>query len=355
MSVLRYKDYQGGVEFDKGSLIVRVLHIDDLITTEIDNASEAQAAFVELVDDYIASCVALGKQPCKPFKGSFNIRISSNLHKKAAFAAIEEGETLNSFVESAIEAKLLSGQNEIVGTDVAVTTNPRVNWNGFLRLSLVTCPITLIPTTTESENAWIEQVSNRVASRYAGDESRAFVVEIDQFVARQEIDYLYLANSFYIVPERNSVDAYAVIRETIRSLDKVAIARVVSSSREHVFALQARGSGLLGTQVRHPNEVQKPSKYFDAIRNVKVTRDMLDLAKHIVEAKSGHFDPEEFWDHYESDPGNPLNQEHSPSKTGGNVISLMDALRASAKRGGTPIQPQKITKETSSRKPAGKR
>lgn len=121
MTVLRHNDYQGSVEFDSGSLIVRILHIDDFITTEVDSASQAQAAFVELVDDYVQSCLEVGREPCKPFKGSFNVRVTPKLHKQVAQAAAQDGESLNSYVVSAIEEKIRSGEIEEISASVART------------------------------------------------------------------------------------------------------------------------------------------------------------------------------------------------------------------------------------------
>ena len=94
-------------------------------------------------------------------------------------------------------------------------------------------------------------------------------------------------------------DAYAVIRETIRSMDKVAIGRVVLTNREHIIGLEPLDNGLMGTLLRYPYEVRDEAEYFDDIQDVKITKDMLDLARHIVEQKSGTFEPEKFEDHYE--------------------------------------------------------
>ena len=87
-------------------------------------------------------------------------------------------------------------------------------------------------------------------------------------------------------------DAFAVIRETIRTMDKVAIGRVVLTNREHIIALEPLDKGLMGTLLRYPYEVRSEKEYFDDIQDVKITKDMLDLAKHIVEQKSGSFEPE---------------------------------------------------------------
>ena len=126
-------------------------------------------------------------------------------------------------------------------------------------------------------------------------------IDIDQFVPKSEIDELYIAKPYYIVPEgKVGHDAFAVIRETIRATNKVALGRLVLTNREHVIALEPRDNGLMGLLLRYPYEVREPAEYFDGIQDVKITKDMLDLAKHIVEQKSGHFDPSQFEDRYEA-------------------------------------------------------
>ena len=150
-----------------------------------------------------------------------------------------------------------------------------------------------------------------------------------------------MVRPYYIVPDgKVGHDAYAVIRETIRSLDKVALARVVLTNREHVIALEARDKGLMGMLLRYPYEVRADSEYFDDIQDVKITKEMLDLAKHIVETKSGHFEPEKFEDHYEAALQDLLNKKQkglpiakAARPAGGNVVDLMSALRASLKDG----------------------
>jgi predicted HicB family RNase H-like nuclease len=106
MSALRYKDFQGSAEYEDGRLIIRILHIEDFVTTEIDSASAAQTAFGELVEDYLATCAELGKEPCRPFKGSFNVRVTQELHRQAAMAAAELNESLNAWISKAMEARI---------------------------------------------------------------------------------------------------------------------------------------------------------------------------------------------------------------------------------------------------------
>ncbi|MCA6104352.1 non-homologous end joining protein Ku [Bradyrhizobium australafricanum] len=259
---------------------------------------------------------------------------------------------------------------------------PRANWKGFLRLSLVTCPIALFPATTESDKISFNQINKKTGHRikylkvdadtgeevssddiikgYKVDTDRYLeiskdelenialestrTIEIDEFVPRSEIDDLYLVRPYYIVPDgKVGHDAYAVIRETIRSLDKVALARVVLTNREHVISLEARDNGLMGMLLRYPYEVRDSAEYFEDIQDVKITKDMLDLAKHIVEQKSGHFEPDKFEDHYEQAlqelldqkrKGQPIAATRKPSPS--NVFNLMDALKQSIQSGGKP-------------------
>jgi DNA end-binding protein Ku len=259
---------------------------------------------------------------------------------------------------------------------------PRANWKGYLRLSLVTCPVALFPATSESEKVSFNQINRRTGHRikyqrvdaetgedvdnedivkgYKVDADTYIevtkdeldnialesnhTIDIDQFVPRAEIDDLYVVRPYYLVPDgKVGHDAYAVIRDTIKATNKVALARVVLTSREHVIALEARDKGLVGLLLRYPYEVRQASDYFDGIQDVKVTKDMLELAKHIVDQKSGHFAPEKFEDHYETALIDLINQKRAGHplakvkvKTEGNVINLMDALRQSLKGQGAP-------------------
>jgi len=194
---------------------------------------------------------------------------------------------------------------------------PRANWKGFLKLSLVTCPVALFPATSETEKVTFNQINHRTGHRIkylkvdaeTGDEvaseniikgykvdtdtyvtvdkdelenialESTRTIDIDEFVPRSDIDELYLVRPYYIVPEgKVGHDAYAVIRETIRTMDKVAIARVVLTNREHIISLEARGKGLVGMLLRYPYEIRDENEYFNEIEDVKVTKEMLDLA-----------------------------------------------------------------------------
>ena len=253
---------------------------------------------------------------------------------------------------------------------------PRANWKGFLRLSLVTCPVALYPATSDTEKVSFNQINRKTGHRikYAkvdadtGEEvasediikgykvdtdtyievtkdeledialESTHTIEIDEFVPKADIDSRYLIRPYYLVPDgKVGHDAFAVIRETVRSLNKVAIGRLVLTNREHIVALEPLGKGLMGTLLRYPYEVRNEHEYFDDIQDVKVTKDMLDLARHIVEKKSASFEPEKFEDHYETALIDLINKKRAgirptakvAPRTSGNVINLMDALKRS--------------------------
>jgi len=252
---------------------------------------------------------------------------------------------------------------------------PRAYWKGYLKLSLVSCPVALFPASSEREKISFHQINKNTGNRIkyrkvdaqtgeevdAGDIIKGYevskgeyieldpdeleavaieskrVIDIDEFVPKDEIDELYLNSPYYIVPDGEvGQQAFAVIREAIRKEGMVAIAKVVFTSREHVVALEARGKGMLGVTLRYPYEVRAQADYFDDIPDEKIPKDMLDLASHIVRTKSGHFHPEQFEDRYESalrdlirrkQSGKPIERPERPEPA--KVINLMDALRRS--------------------------
>ena len=162
-------------------------------------------------------------------------------------------------------------------------------------------------------------------------------IEIEAFVEREEVDELYLDESYYLVPDdKVGYEAFAVIREAMREEGLVGIARVVLYRRERLLMLSPRGNGIMGTTLRYNNEVRDAQDYFDDIPDVKVSKDMLDLAKHILETKKAKFDPSKFEDRYETALKELIAAKQagkkpptSPSPRPTNVVSLMDALRRS--------------------------
>jgi DNA end-binding protein Ku len=244
----------------------------------------------------------------------------------------------------------------------------------------VQSPVALYPATTETEKTRFHQINRRTGNRIryvkvdvgtgeevdgsdvimgyeiakgryvpiSGEEFDAIapesrhVLDIDEFVPKREVDELYHLRPYYIAPDGAAgLEAFAVIRDVIAGMERVALGRIVLTNREHVIALERRGKGLLGMLLRYPYEVRKADEYFAAIPDVKLTEEVLDLAERIVRARSGHFRPEKFDDHYESalrelirrkQKGEPIEPARRPEPT--NVVSLRDALRRSAEAEG---------------------
>ncbi len=280
---------------------------------------------------------------------------------------------------------------------------PRAYWKGYLKLSLVSCPVALFPASSEREKISFHQLNKKTGNRIkyrkvdaetenevdASDIVKGYevgkgeyielepeeleavaiestrTIEIDEFVPKNEIDELYLNNPYYLVPDGEvGQQAFAVIREAIRKQGMVALGRVVFTSREHVMALEPRGKGLLGVTLRYPYEIRNEEQYFDEVEDEKIPNDMLELATHIVETKSGHFNPEKFEDHYENALKELLKKkragekieapkEREPAK----VINLMDALRRSVsaeRAGGARRKPSRSSAQRRTAKRAGR-
>lgn len=106
MDILKYKDYEGTAELDMSRRVCRgkILFIDDLVTYEARSPAELQREFEVAVDDYIETCAALGREPQKPLKGQFNVRIPPALHKAAVLRALADNVSLNDVVVRALDA-----------------------------------------------------------------------------------------------------------------------------------------------------------------------------------------------------------------------------------------------------------
>jgi DNA end-binding protein Ku len=273
---------------------------------------------------------------------------------------------------------------------------PRAYWKGSLKLSLVSCPVQLYPASTSVEKTRFHMINketgNRLKQQMVDSETGDVVesdqkgrgyevskgeyvevereeleavqvesnhtIDIDSFVPRDEIDKRYLNHPYYIAPDgKAGADAFAVIRDAMKDKDRVALARIVLSNREHVIAIEPLGKGLLGTTLRYPYELRDEDDYFDDIKNPKISKDMIELASHILDSKAAHFDPSKFKDEYENalktlvkrkaagKPVKAVEREERPD----NVINLMDALRQSLKGKGSAKRASHASPRTSRR------
>ena len=259
---------------------------------------------------------------------------------------------------------------------------PRPYWKGSLKLSLVSCPVLLYPASTATEKTRFHIINRQTGNRLrqqmvdsetgdvveGDDKGRGYelkkghyveiekqeleavqvesthTIDIDSFVPRHEIDNRYLDHPFYIAPDgKAGIDAFVVIRDALQNQDRVALARIVLTNREHVIAIEALGKGLLGTTLRYPYQLRDEHAYFAGIKSPKISKDMIELASHILDTKAAHFDPSKFEDRYENalkalvrrkaagKPARTVEREQKPD----NVINLMDALRQSLKGKGS--------------------
>jgi len=252
----------------------------------------------------------------------------------------------------------------------------RPYWKGYLRLSLVSCPIALYTATSSTERVSFRQINrktgNRLRQQLVDDvtrepvdnedkargyeyEKNAYIlvddeeleavevesnhtIEIDSFVPRADVDERFLDSPYYLIPnDAVGAEAFAVIREAMRGKKMAALGRVVLAKRERVIMLQPWDKGLLGTTLRYPYEIRNAKDYFDDIPDVKLAPDMLKLAEHILATKEAAFDPSNFVDHYEEavvamlkekQAGLPVRRDHAAAQPP-NVINLMDALKRS--------------------------
>jgi len=308
---------------------------------------------------------------------------------------------------------------------------PRSQWKGFLKLSLVSCPIALYPAITDAHKIRFRQVNKRTGNRLrhqlvdtvtgeaveAFDKGRGYeigahqylpveeheieaaraaavgppqsqpdwrspapryfpppeiesekeegrgqeeeeqeaeeaaappppaarlendhTIDIERFVPRAQIDPAYYDKAYFIVPrEPVGQEAFAVVRDALGEKGMVALGHVILSSRRRPIAIEAFGKGLRGFVLRHLHEVRGEAEYFGDIPDMELPREMLDLAKHILDVKTGDFDPSFLEDRYQQELVQLLRKKQARTSTRvgsvmpsrDNVVSIMDALKRS--------------------------
>ena len=257
----------------------------------------------------------------------------------------------------------------------------RPTWQGHLKLSLVTCPVALYTATTSAADVRFHLINPDTHNRIrmvptdpdAGPVERSHLVRgyevskdeyvlfdeadfdkvklestktisIDQFVDEADIDRLYWDDPFYVVPEKGvGVEAFAVIREAMKSAGKIALGQLVLRGKERQLALEVHGKGLVAYTLRAHDEVKAADDFFDDIPEVKADADMVEIAARIIGQKEADFDASDFKDRYDdalrdmiaakTKGGKGTVDVAEPDDT--NVIDLMAALRKSLKGSAT--------------------
>lgn len=251
---------------------------------------------------------------------------------------------------------------------------PRASWKGYIKLSLVSCPVRLYPAVSANEKIRFNQLHkdthNRINMKpvdpelglversdlvrgYEYEDKQYIIIDdsdldavriesnhtlnIEAFVDQSEVDVIYQDSPYYLAPDgAMAEETFAVLRDAMRAAGKVAIARLVMGSRERVVTIGAREKGMFVTTLRDPREVRSTAAYFDEIPDIKTDPEMLQLAEKLIEQKVTHFDPKAYEDRYETALMAMIKEKlkgHKPiiaaAPERGNVINLMDALKAS--------------------------
>ncbi len=251
---------------------------------------------------------------------------------------------------------------------------PRASWKGYLKLSLVSCPVRLYPATSAGERISFNQLHKTTHNRinmkpvdpelgliersdlvrgYEYEPKQYVIIEdtdldavriesnhtlnIEAFVDEDSVDVIYQDAPYYLAPDgAMAEETFIVLREAMRRSAKVAIARLVLSSRERVVTIGARENGMFVCTLRNPNEVRGTAEYFGSIPVGEPDAEMLQLAEKLIEQKVTRFDPKNYEDRYEAALMEMIKEKlkgHKPiiaaAPERGNVINLMDALKAS--------------------------
>jgi DNA end-binding protein Ku len=256
----------------------------------------------------------------------------------------------------------------------------RPAWQGHLRLSLVSCAVGLYRATTTTGDISFNLINPATGNRIkmvttdpdTGPVDRSSLVqgyaveknnyvlfteedfesvkldttktlEIERFVDADTIDRLYWADPYVLVPQdEGSTQAYAVIQQAMVQANRIALGRVVMHTRERLIAIEPRGEGLLATTLRTRDEVVNTSAALEDLPKGKPDKQMIDIARKIIDQKEGPFDPEEFTDRYEDalralieekKRGHKITRVEEPEDTT-NVVDLMAALKKSLAGGG---------------------
>lgn len=273
---------------------------------------------------------------------------------------------------------------------------PRPYWKGYLKLSLVSCPVAVYSAISSGERVAFKQVNRHTGHRLkqqlvdehtgelveSADKARGYevgkgdymlveddeldavaiesqhTIDIDRFVPRAQIDERYLDAPYYLVPnDKVGQDAFAVIRDAMRGKAMVALGRVVLAKRERIVMIQPQGKGLMATTLRYAYEVRDASSYFDELPDISVPKDMLQLAEHILASKAGDFEPATFADRYEEAVVAMLRTKQSgravstaePRFKDEKVFDLMEALRRSL--AGAPKPAEAVSEKAQAKRP----
>jgi DNA end-binding protein Ku len=261
---------------------------------------------------------------------------------------------------------------------------PRNFWKGYLKLSLVTCPVQMMPATTDSQKVKFHTLNRKTQHRIAAvyvdavtgkpvdddqqvkgyekaeddyvmlvddeldevalDSTRT--IDVDTFVPADSLEWIYYDTPHYLIPDgKVGEEAFAVIREAMARRKVVGISRLVMYRRERAVLLQPRGKGIVLWTLRYGDEVRDPKQYFANVEDVKPDKKLVALVHTLVEDKSKPWNPNMVDDPIQDRLLDLVAQKKKGKKVvarskdevepaeGSNVVSIMDALKRSISAG----------------------
>ncbi len=278
----------------------------------------------------------------------------------------------------------------------------RSSWKGYLRVSLVSCPVRLYPASSSAERISFHNLVPETMSRISmvptdpatgkavprdqllkgyefekgryviisDDELETLqiesnrVIDVTQFVADEQIDPLYFDSPYWLAPDgKMAQETFRVLLEAMRREGKAGVGRLVLSSRERPVLLSPRGKGIMIRTLRAPEEVRRETPYFEEIEEGKLDESAVTLARQIVESKTAAFDPQMFTDRYQSALAELIKAKIKGEKivttevaAPAPVVDLMAALKKSLDTIKPPASSKPSrTRETEAAKPAPKK
>ncbi len=274
---------------------------------------------------------------------------------------------------------------------------PRANWKGFLKVGELVCPVALYTAASTSDRIAFHMLNRKTGHRLhrefidsetgktveREDQVKGYEVgdgdyialdpeeiaaalpesdktlEIEAFIACDDIDDLYFDKPYYLTPsDRHGDEAFALIREGMKKSNVAALAETVLFRRMRTVLIRPEGQGLVATTLNYDYEVRSAEAAFSDVPDVKLKGEMLELAEHIINAKKGRFDPKGFDDRYDAALAEVVKAKIEgrkikpvKPKSEGKVIDLMEALRQSAGKSEKPVK-RKTKKAAAARKPA---
>jgi DNA end-binding protein Ku len=262
---------------------------------------------------------------------------------------------------------------------------PRASWKGFLRISLVTCPIALYPATSSSARISFNRINRQTGARvrqlniddrtgekvesedivrgYEIDRDRyviledeeieaiqveaSKVIDVTQFVDADEVDPFYLETPYYLAPEGEvGEETYRVIRAALEETGTAGIGSIVLSNRQRRVLLTPKSRGIAMTTLRTDREVRSAEAYFEGIRDEAADAELVDAAKMLIERKRQPFQPSELVDQYDEALRELVRAKakgetpvYAPAPQPRAVIDLMAALKQSLETEGAERKP----------------